>query len=114
MGSRSVIVAQVRIEGATERGCMEHDHMVCALSPKILRHAESASMATAVTTPPDHQSAPFSEAAGPCAMVLFGASGDLTKRKLAPALFNLAKVSLLPKNFAILGVAIEQLGDEQF
>jgi len=71
-------------------------------------------MATAVTTPPDHQSAPFSEAAGPCAMVLFGASGDLTKRKLAPALFNLAKVSLLPKNFAILGVAIEQLGDEQF
>jgi len=47
-------------------------------------------------------------------MVLFGASGDLTKRKLAPALFNLAKVSLLPKNFAILGVAIEQLGDEQF
>ena len=71
-------------------------------------------MATAVTTPPDHQSAPFSEAAGPCAMVLFGASGDLTKRRLAPALFNLAKVSLLPKNFAILGVAIEQLGDEQF
>src|SRR2546430_9365785 len=78
-------------------------------SPKILRHAESASMATAVTTPPDHQSAPFSEAAGPCAMVLFGASGGLTKRKLAPAPFNLAQVLLLPQNFSILGVAIWQL-----
>jgi len=47
-------------------------------------------------------------------MVLFGASGDLTKRKLVPALFNLAKASLLPKHFAILGVAVDQLDEEQF
>lgn len=47
-------------------------------------------------------------------MVLFGASGDLTKRKLVPALFNLVKASLLPKSFAILGVAVDQLGEEQF
>jgi glucose-6-phosphate 1-dehydrogenase len=70
-------------------------------------------MATAVTTTSDQQ-AHFGQAAGPCAMVLFGASGDLTKRKLVPALFNLVKASLLPKNFAILGVAVDQLGEEQF
>jgi glucose-6-phosphate 1-dehydrogenase len=32
-------------------------------------------------------------------MVIFGASGDLTKRKLIPALYNLAKEKLLPRNF---------------
>jgi glucose-6-phosphate 1-dehydrogenase len=47
-------------------------------------------------------------------MVLFGASGDLTKRKLIPALFNLVKASLLPKNFVILGVAFDQLSEEDF
>jgi glucose-6-phosphate 1-dehydrogenase len=46
--------------------------------------------------------------------VLFGASGDLTKRKLVPALFNLAKAKLLPDNFAVLGVAFDQLSVEQF
>jgi glucose-6-phosphate 1-dehydrogenase len=71
-------------------------------------------MATAVTTIPDQEPAHFGQAAGPCVMVLFGASGDLTKRKLVPALFNLVKASLLPKNFAILGVAVDQLGEEQF
>jgi glucose-6-phosphate 1-dehydrogenase len=45
---------------------------------------------------------------------LFGASGDLTKRKLVPALFNLAKVKLLPQNCAILGVSFDDLSTEQF
>jgi len=71
-------------------------------------------MATAVIANQDQQSAHFGQAAGPCAMVLFGASGDLTKRKLVPAIFNLVKASLLPKNFAILGVAVDQLNEEQF
>jgi len=38
----------------------------------------------------------------PCVMVIFGASGDLTKRKLIPALYNLAKDNLLSKEFARL------------
>jgi glucose-6-phosphate 1-dehydrogenase len=42
--------------------------------------------------------------AGPCAMVIFGVGGDLTKRKLFPALYNLAKDSLLPREFAVIGV----------
>ena len=41
---------------------------------------------------------------GPCAMVIFGAGGDLTKRLLFPALYNLARTKLLPENFAIVGV----------
>src|SRR5689334_7416918 len=52
--------------------------------------------------------------AGPCVFVLFGASGDLTKRKLIPALFNLVKASLLPRDFVILGVAFDQLSEEAF
>ncbi len=47
-------------------------------------------------------------------MVLFGAAGDLTKRKLIPALFNLVKANLLPKAFAVLGVSLEDLTQEQF
>ena len=48
----------------------------------------------------------------PGVMVIFGASGDLTKRKLLPALFHLEQSGLLPKQFAIVGVARRPLGDE--
>jgi glucose-6-phosphate 1-dehydrogenase len=51
---------------------------------------------------------------GPCTMVIFGASGDLTKRKLMPALYNLAKEHLLPDSFAIVGVATSQLDTDAF
>ncbi len=53
-------------------------------------------------------------AAGPCVFVLFGAAGDLTKRKLAPALFNLGKAKLLPDNFAVIGVSVDDLSLEDF
>ncbi|MFZ0393369.1 MAG: glucose-6-phosphate dehydrogenase [Terracidiphilus sp.] len=48
----------------------------------------------------------------PGIMVIFGASGDLTKRKLMPSLFHLRQQSLLPQQFAIVGVARRPLGDE--
>ena len=48
----------------------------------------------------------------PGIMVIFGASGDLTKRKLLPALFHLEQSGLLPKKFAIVGVARRPLGNE--
>jgi glucose-6-phosphate 1-dehydrogenase len=41
----------------------------------------------------------------PCIVVIFGASGDLTKRKLLPALYHLDQSGLLPKDFAVVGVA---------
>jgi glucose-6-phosphate 1-dehydrogenase len=48
----------------------------------------------------------------PGIMVIFGASGDLTKRKLLPALYHLQQSSLLPKKFEIVGVARRPLGNE--
>ncbi len=48
----------------------------------------------------------------PGILVIFGASGDLTKRKLLPALYHLRQNKLLPANFAIVGVARRPLGDE--
>jgi len=49
-----------------------------------------------------------------CVMVIFGASGDLTKRKLIPALLNLAASKLLPEQFAVIGFAIDDYTDETF
>jgi glucose-6-phosphate 1-dehydrogenase len=50
------------------------------------------------------QEAPRLHPAPPCTMVIFGATGDLTKRKLFPALYNLASEGLLPDELAIIGV----------
>ena len=47
-------------------------------------------------------------------IVIFGASGDLTHRKLIPALYNLYKVGRLSENFSVLGVARSDLNDETF
>jgi len=49
-----------------------------------------------------------------CIMVIFGAAGDLTKRKLIPALYNLKKSNLLSDNFAVIGVARAEMNDEEF
>ncbi len=48
----------------------------------------------------------------PCVVVIFGASGDLTKRKLLPALYHLEQSGLLPAEFAVVGVARRPLQDE--
>jgi glucose-6-phosphate 1-dehydrogenase len=50
----------------------------------------------------------------PCTIVIFGASGDLTKRKLLPALYNLKALKLLPENFAVIGVAVSESNDELY
>jgi glucose-6-phosphate 1-dehydrogenase len=50
----------------------------------------------------------------PCIMVIFGAAGDLTMRKLIPALYNLKKSNLLPDDFAVIGVARAVMDDAEF
>jgi glucose-6-phosphate 1-dehydrogenase len=50
----------------------------------------------------------------PCIMVIFGASGDLTGRKLIPALYNLGREGLLPMHFACVGFARRPKTDESF
>jgi glucose-6-phosphate 1-dehydrogenase len=52
--------------------------------------------------------------AGPCLIVIFGASGDLTKRKLVPALYRLVQQRLLPAEFAIVGLARTEMNTEEF
>jgi len=47
-------------------------------------------------------------------LVIFGASGDLTRRKLIPAIFDLARKGMLPPRFAVLGVARSEMTDESF
>ena len=49
-----------------------------------------------------------------CVLVIFGASGDLTQRKLMPALYSLAHRRLLPEQFGILGAARSEGSDEEF
>jgi glucose-6-phosphate 1-dehydrogenase len=58
---------------------------------------------------PAHQ-----QVADPCVMVIFGASGDLTKRKLIPALYNLARENLLSRQFAIIGFASADYTTDSF
>jgi glucose-6-phosphate 1-dehydrogenase len=50
----------------------------------------------------------------PCAIVIFGASGDLTSRKLIPALFDLKKDGLLPERFAVVGFSRTEMDDDAF
>jgi glucose-6-phosphate 1-dehydrogenase len=52
--------------------------------------------------------------APPCAIVIFGASGDLTHRKLIPALFDLFQAGLLSKHFSVLGFSRSALSNEDF
>jgi glucose-6-phosphate 1-dehydrogenase len=47
-------------------------------------------------------------------LVIFGASGDLTARKLIPAVYNLFKTKLLPQNFCVLGVGRTEYSDEDY
>ena len=50
----------------------------------------------------------------PCAFVIFGASGDLTARKLIPALYNLFCQDLLPEGFAVIGYAFTPMDEAEF
>lgn len=52
--------------------------------------------------------------APPCVFVLFGATGDLTAKKIAPAIYNLAANGMIGEQFAVLGLARKPRTDEQF
>ena len=52
--------------------------------------------------------------ATPCVLVIFGASGDLAKLKLLPAVYEMAREKLLPKNFALVGYSRTEISDEDF
>jgi glucose-6-phosphate 1-dehydrogenase len=60
------------------------------------------------------RSSPFDKVIAPAAMVIFGVSGDLTSRKLMPALYDLAVGQPLPEGFSIVGVSHRDWSDEEF
>ena len=62
---------------------------------------------------PESAEAPARKA-DPCVMVIFGAGGDLTKRKLVPALCNLVRAKLLPEQFAVVGFSGNDFNTESF
>jgi glucose-6-phosphate 1-dehydrogenase len=74
-----------------------------AKEPEIMKSPEEEKAAAPPERPGD-----------PCVMVIFGASGDLTKRKLIPALYNLARENLLSKEFAVVGCARSEMSTEAF
>lgn len=71
-------------------------------------------VAGAPRTNPLHEGLESERRPDPCVLVIFGASGDLTQRKLVPALYNLRGQGLLPRNFAVLGISRSPLPDEEF
>ena len=56
----------------------------------------------------------FNRKTPPCAVVIFGANGDLTKRKLMPALYSLWREHLLPGGFSVIGFSRTPMSDDQF
>ncbi len=50
----------------------------------------------------------------PTTLVIFGASGDLARRKLLPALYNLAHEGALPERFNLIGISRRELSDDEF
>jgi glucose-6-phosphate 1-dehydrogenase len=62
-------------------------------------------------TNPLREGMPREQSLQPTVLVIFGASGDLTRRKLVPAVYNLALSRLLPESFAVVGVARRPMPD---
>ncbi len=63
---------------------------------------------------PFQDSLRFERRVPPCAIVIFGANGDLTRRKLMPALYSLASERRLPPGFALIGTSRSPLTDDEF
>jgi glucose-6-phosphate 1-dehydrogenase len=71
-------------------------------------------MATAQLVNPFREGLALEGATHPVQLVIFGASGDLTRRKLLPAIYNLVQASLAPQAFSVVGFARQPMSDEDF
>jgi len=81
-------------------------------SPARPTHVAMASGAPAET--PLRKTMKSGRTPPPLALVIFGATGDLTRRKLMPAVYRLFSDGLLPEHFAVVGFARENIGDDEF
>ena len=71
-------------------------------------------MATAIIENPLRKGMRLERTAEPCVIVIFGASGDLTKRKLMPGLYNLACEGCMNPRFEVLGIGRTPMNSEEF
>jgi len=62
----------------------------------------------------DHRDRRLPHIAGPCAIVLFGVTGDLAQKKLLPAIYDLVHRGIMPPGFGLVGFARRDWTDEQF
>jgi glucose-6-phosphate 1-dehydrogenase len=62
----------------------------------------------------DPQDRRLPKVAGPCGMVIFGVTGDLSRKKLMPAIYDLANRGLLPPGFSVVGFARREWADQDF
>lgn len=62
----------------------------------------------------DPRDARLPRVAGPCSVVLFGVTGDLARKKIMPAIYDLANRGLLPPGFGLVGFARREWADEDF
>lgn len=87
----------------------EHTHVIPNITTITLNENKGAMFQN-----PLEEEAQFSKTVDPCILVIFGATGDLTARKLFPALYNLAREGQLPNHFAVVGFARRQKSHEEF
>src|SRR5689334_20932446 len=71
-------------------------------------------MSTLVQPAPQKMQTPPLPQGDSCLVVIFGGTGDLTRRKLIPALYDLACVGCTTRNFQVLGIGRTKLDDESF
>ncbi|MBA3438703.1 MAG: glucose-6-phosphate dehydrogenase [Pyrinomonadaceae bacterium] len=79
--------------------------------PAVKAHEATATPATVLQGQPQQAKLPQTD---PCTIVIFGASGDLARRKLIPALYNLACEGCTGNRFHVLGIGRTHLSDEDF
>jgi glucose-6-phosphate 1-dehydrogenase len=104
---------------ATAESATRERAATSTLAPELSHAAELWSQpfdawAHEETTPNPLRSSQIDRAVVPAAMVIFGVSGDLTSRKLMPALFDLAVGQPLPEGFSIVGVSHRDWSDDEF
>ena len=87
----------------------EHTHIIPDITTITLDENKGAMFQS-----PLEEEARSTKAVDPCIIVIFGATGDLTSRKLFPALYNLSREGQLPSHFACVGFARRQKSHDQF
>jgi glucose-6-phosphate 1-dehydrogenase len=78
------------------------------------RGTAAAASSTAANPLRDPQDRRLPRIAGPCGMVLFGVTGDLSRKKVMPAIYDLASRGLLPPGFSLVGYARRDWADQDF